>query len=478
MKAQPFLFCLNIMINFLCKKYYILAEEFIIMEDTYNSEEGIGTGTSLDAEYDATVDEETRIASLLKLTSDAYTRKFERIKISQIGFTDPVKKGRAETMTGLTAIIKDMGVLDPIDVMTVPEESEDDNYKYVLIAGLRRVFGALKNGQEEIDAIVWDFKDKDKGSDLALYLGLLLNRTQRRNWGETWHLYQVLELQSAITPGTLEFLLQLESGDAMKLKDVMLCDYDEVKEALLSGEKNLEACYKMLAKLRKEEDRLAIEDAMGASDTVEGAEEIADDNVGEKGQLSDQDVLELLEMADSLDDMDVSSDDFSELNSGDRDYIDAQKVGERHPLDPALKSAVLARDKFKCQCCGFGGAAALGVLAVHHKLPVHTGGKDTLDNLVTLCLNHHILVHVAERNGGKLQMTEEEFNSYSTDEQEALKKTLRYAKVAVEANKRKGLSKEQVMEATSDAVRHPMPGAGLADNRAAFAVARGRGEVE
>lgn len=264
----------------------------------------------------------------------------------------------------------------------------------------------------------------------------------------------------------------------MKLKDVMLCDYDEVKEALLSGEKNLEACYKMLAKLRKEEDRLAIEDAMGASDTVEGADEIADDNVGEKGQLSDQDVLELLEMADSLDDMDVSSDDFSELNSGDRDYIDAQKVGERHPLDPALKSAVLARDKFKCQCCGFGGAAALGVLAVHHKLPVHTGGKDTLDNLVTLCLNHHILVHVAERNGGKLQMTEEEFNSYSTDEQEALKKTLRYAKVAVEANKRKGLSKEQVMEATSDAVRHPMPGAGLADNRAAFAVARGRGEVE
>ena len=33
----------------------------------------------------------------------------------------------------------------------------------------------------------------------------------------------------------------------MKLKDVMLCNYDEVKEALLSGEKNLEACYKMLA---------------------------------------------------------------------------------------------------------------------------------------------------------------------------------------------------------------------------------------
>ena len=146
-------------------------------------------------------------------------------------------------MTGLTATIRDLGVLTPIHVMTVPEESEDDDYKYVLIDGLRRIFGALKNGQEEINAVVWDFEDKDKGSDLALYISLLLNRQQKRDWAELWHLYQVLEAQSPITPGTLEYLLQMESGEAMKLKDVMLCDYAEVKDTLLSGEKDLEACY-------------------------------------------------------------------------------------------------------------------------------------------------------------------------------------------------------------------------------------------
>lgn len=443
------------------------------MSDTYDTNDSVA-GSSLEAEYDATFSGEEKAQAFMKLTSDAFKRRYEKISIKQIGFTEPIKQGRIRTMTGLTASIKDLGVLTPVHVMTVPEESEDDDYKYVLLDGLRRIFGALKNGQDEVDAIIWDFEDKDKGSDLALALSLMLNRTQRRNWGEIWHLYQVLELQSAITPGTLEYLLQLESGDAMKLKDVMLCEYEEVKQALLNDEKNLEACYKMLAKLRKEEDRLAKDDETGLADTVEGAEELAGDNTGEQGQLSEQDVLELLEMADSFDE-NVSDEDFDILNKGVSEH---QSVGDRHPLDPALKSAVLKRDDFKCKCCGFGGAAALGVLAVHHILPVHVGGADELSNLTTLCLNHHILLHIAERNGGKLQMTKDEFDSYSEEEQLALKKCLKLAKIAVEAARRKNMSIEDVRKATSDAIRHPMPGTGLPDNERAYKEAKYRDEGE
>lgn len=437
------------------------------MSSNYYDDENV-VGSDLEQEYNQSFSGEERVQNFLKLTSNAFTRRIETIKIKQIGFTEPVKQGRQHTMTGLTSLIKDLGVLTPIHVMTVPEESEDDDYKYVLIDGLRRIFGALKNGQEEINAVVWDFEDKDKGADLALYIGLLLNRQQRRDWAEIWHLYQVLEAQSPITPGTLEYLLQLQSGEAMKLKDVMLCNYDEVKELLVTGQKDLEACYKMLAKLRKEEDKLAMEDATGVSDSVEGAEDLAGDNTGEQGQLSEQDVLELLEMADSFDE-NVSDEDFDSLNTG---VSDSQAGGERHPLDPALKSAVLKRDDFKCQCCGFGGAAALGVLAVHHKLPVHTFSKgqptDYMENLITLCLNHHILLHVAERNGGKLQMTKDEFNNYSEEEQLALKKCLRLAKIAVEAARRKNMSIEDIRKATSDAIRHPMPGTGLPDNTRAY----------
>lgn len=424
------------------------------------------------AEYDATFDGDEKLTNLLRLTSDSYTREFKRIKIKEIGFTDPVKKGRLETMTGLTSIIKDLGVLDPIDVMTV--EDPDDDYKYVLISGLRRVFGALKNNIEEIDAIVWDFKDKDRGTDLALYIGLLLNKHQRRNYGEIWHLYQVLELQSSITPGTLEYLLELESGDAMKLKDIMLCDYGEVKEALLSGEKNLDGAYKLLTKLRKEEDKLALEDSTGVDTAIDGVDEIAGDATSGQGQLSDQDVLDLLEMADDLDSTSIEDADFDDLNKG---VDEMQKVGERHPLDPALKSAVLNRDKFKCKCCNFGGAAALGVLAVHHILPVHVGGKDTLDNLTTLCIRCHILLHVGERGGGKLQMTKEEFESYTEEEQLALKRVLKLAKVAVEADKRKNMSLEEVRKMTTDDIRHPMPGAGLPEATRAYNEAKLNGSL-
>lgn len=427
-------------------------------------------GTPLEAEYDEVFDGETKASNLLKITSDKFTRRKEVIKIKEIGFSQPTKMGRQKTMTGLTKSIYELGVVTPIHVMTVEDEDEDSEYKYVLIDGLRRVFGAMKNNLEEIDAIIWDFNDKELGMDLLLPLSLILNRTQKRSWSEIWDLYRVLEMKSQITPGTLEYLLQLNGGDAMKLKDVMLCDYSEVKEALLNEEKDLDGCYKMLQKLRKEEDQLGKDDATGFSDTVENAEEVTSSNVGgDGGQLSDQDVLELLEMADDLNDLDdVKNEDFDSLNQAENDYIDQQKVGERHPLDPALKSAVLARDSFKCKCCGFGGAAALGVLAVHHKIPVSCQGRDTLENLVTLCLNHHILLHVAERNGGKLQMTKEEFESYTPEEQESLKKTLKLARVAVEANKRKGLSKEQVEEATRDAIRHPMPGTGLKENRQAY----------
>lgn len=442
------------------------------MSETYNEGEEIA-GSSLQAEYDATFSGEEKLSNLLKITSDSYTRKFEKIRLDQIGFTDPVKKSRAETMTGLTSIVKDLGVLNPIDVMTV--EDPDDDYKYVLISGLRRVFAALKNGQTEIDAIVWDFKDKDQGNDLALYLGLLLNRTQKRNWGEIWHLYQVLELQSAITPGTLEYLLQLESGDAMKLKDVMLCDYDEVKQALLSGEKNLDGAYKLLAKLRKEEDKLAREDETGVSDTVEGAEEIASDNVGEQGQLSDQDVMELLEMVDGVDE-DVTDEDFDEVNKGSFEE-EGQKVGERHPVDPAIRQGTFQRDNFRCRCCGTGGVAFLGTLVYHHAIPVSARGKDSVANGLTLCDSCHQVLHCAEKAGGKIPMTKEQFEEYSEAEQLRIKRILKFAKVAVEAHKRVGNSRDKIVKEATASGRHRMPGETLKETQIGFATAN-KGESE
>lgn len=440
------------------------------MSDTYNEEDNV-VNSDLMNEYENSFSGDEKVQNLLKLTSTAFTRTFESIQIGQIGFTQPVKQGRRNTMTGLTATVRDLGVLTPIHVMKVADEAEDDDYKYVLLDGLRRIFAALKNGQKEINAVVWNFEDKDKGADLALYITLLLNRQQKRDWQEIWDLYQVLEAQSPITPGTLEYLLQLEPGDAMKLKDVMLSEYDEIKTELISGKKSLEAAYKALAKARKEEDALSKEDNTGVAVEVEGATDLAGDNQVE--QLSEEDVKKLLDMADE--DIDIDDGDFDEMNKGSYD-ADHQKVGERHPLDPALKAKILSRDNFKCKCCGFGGAAALGVLAVHHKIPVHAGGADEEANLVTLCLNHHILIHVAERNGGKLQMTKEDFMGYSEKEQAALKECLKLAKVAVEAAKCKNMSLDAIRKATAGSIKHPMPGTGLSENTSAYKASKQNSE--
>lgn len=448
------------------------TEDFNVDESEYEKAENESRINADDyVDYGETKDgTEERALNLLSLTSDKFSLSTEVIKICEIGLSEPTKRGRQKTMIGLTQSVKDMGILTPIHVMKVAEEDATEDYKYVLIDGLRRMFGAIKNGMTEICATVWDFEDKEKGMELILPLSLMLNRQQKRQWSEVWDLYRILELQSAITPGTLEFLLQLEAGDAMRLKDVMLCDYSEVKEALLSGEKNLDACYKMLQKMRKDEDQLGKDDATGFGDTVDGAEEVAGDVTEGSEQLTDQDVLELLEMADNLDDdSEVSSDDFSDMSTPDSDFVDQQKVGERHPLDPALRQAVLARDDFTCRCCGMKMIGVrLGLIAVHHILPVHVGGKDSMNNLTTLCLSCHNTLHCLERNGGTIMMSEQNYNELFPSEKSSLKRALKLARIAIEADKRRGMSKEQVANVTRDVLRHPMPGVNLKENQAIY----------
>ncbi|GAA1930825.1 hypothetical protein GCM10009716_42800 [Streptomyces sodiiphilus] len=53
-----------------------------------------------------------------------------------------------------------------------------------------------------------------------------------------------------------------------------------------------------------------------------------------------------------------------------------------------LRHQVLGRDNKTCQDCGATPGQG-SVLQVHHKLPVHQGGTNDMDNLVTLCSNCH-----------------------------------------------------------------------------------------
>lgn len=60
-----------------------------------------------------------------------------------------------------------------------------------------------------------------------------------------------------------------------------------------------------------------------------------------------------------------------------------------------LKKLVLVRDEYKCRVCKFRQN-----LQVHHVLFRSFGGKDTSENLITLCMDCHTSVHLPNPSTG------------------------------------------------------------------------------
>ena len=179
--------------------------------------------------------------------------------------------------------------------------------------------------------------------------------------------------------------------------------------------------------------------------------------------------MELLEMVDGVDE-DVTDEDFDDVNRGSFED-EGQKVGERHPVDPAIRQGTFQRDNFRCRCCGTGGVAFLGTLVYHHAIPVSARGKDSVANGLTLCDSCHQVLHCAEKSGGKIPMTKEQFEEYSEADQLRIKRILKFAKVAVEAHKRVGNSRDKIVKEATASGRHRMPGETLKETQIGFATA-------
>lgn len=428
-------------------------------------------------------DSDEALVSEIQIDKGSFVITMATVSVSDIVIPTPIKDSRKETYLGLSRSVEELGVLVPIQIMVlegyaeyVEENGSDEGYdgpKYLLLDGLRRIFALKKNGLDRVNAVIYDFKDKDKGSDMVNILSLILNKVQKKSWSEIWYLYQVLESQSALSPGNIEYLLQLEPGDAMKLKEIMTRknEFPEPAEDLLSKKKTLQQAYNQLNKLMKEQNLLAKEDVSGVSE-MEETEGVVQEGTDDK--LSDDEVKEILDMESSFDG-DLSEDDFDEL-MGNNLPDDRQTVGDRHPLDPALRAAVLQRDGYCCQITGRGkglpAPIALGILNIHHKIPVHCGGRDSMDNLITICLDAHTLIHIIERNMGKLGMSKEQFDALGEEEKKFITGVMKIARIAVEANKRMGRSREQIRKDTSDSIRFKMPGLVQKENMEAIAKAK------
>ena len=69
---------------------------------------------------------------------------------------------------------------------------------------------------------------------------------------------------------------------------------------------------------------------------------------------------------------------------------------QRKPIPAEVKHAVNLRDQGQCTF-HFKRKRCEGkrFLHIHHRIPVSKGGKNTMENLMTLCFRHHTLVHEA-----------------------------------------------------------------------------------
>jgi 5-methylcytosine-specific restriction endonuclease McrA len=65
------------------------------------------------------------------------------------------------------------------------------------------------------------------------------------------------------------------------------------------------------------------------------------------------------------------------------------KAGQLHPVSyENLRQRVLCRDGWRCQSCG-----TMSKLEVHHQQFRSHAGKDSEQNLITLCSKCHMAIH-------------------------------------------------------------------------------------
>lgn len=402
------------------------------------------------------------------------------LPIESIVITEFDKKARFATKSGLTASIEDFGrVLNPIDVLALPSVDGEEIEMYTLISGLRRVYGASRNGYKTIPAFVWHFADYEKAQRLVPLLGLILNKQQQHSYQEIWNGLATLEHEYGLKFSQIERLYPyLETGDILKLKEVCseADEYPEPMAELFSGKFTLDKAYKELQKQRKERDTLEEEDNKGILSSTELGKETVVSDEGVSGEddtdsdsesstqgnkLTAEEVDALLEMGDnSMGTLTLES-ALEQADAVDKGIVQDRKGDGDDDLTPEVKNKIKARDKMVCQCCSKdkveNQGAFLSQLVVHHKVPVHAGGTDDEKNLITLCIGCHHLLHTMEKMG-TLTTDKEHLDSMDEEFRRRILNAWSLAYIAIKAGEKKGYSRKERAKKAQESLGHKFPG--------------------
>ena len=314
------------------------------------------------------------------------------VDIEKIAITQRIRK--MQSVEGLVQSIQSTGLLCPIVVAPTATEGF-----YVLLEGYRRLQACARAGKTKIPCVV---NNKVSTPEIPI-LEAMYNHSQKYSIKEQIDYINYLETQKGImNPAMIEYLLQMNSGDYTKLKDILNDNDDDIVTKLYDGIYDIGTAFRKLEQRRKKETLEEKENKKAArvydDEEASGADQIEGSGEEATGDALTQEQIDALAInAENLDD-DIEDTSISEMVEDDKNLEGfkphKQKAGEREYVDPIIKKTVMARDKSTCQCCKRGGEQYVDVLDYHHILPVFLGGADTPENGIMLCVSCHRLVHL------------------------------------------------------------------------------------
>lgn len=410
----------------------------------------------VDKQSDSFMDEEGNLVVMdNNIKGDAFG--IVNVPIDKIGVVRRIRQGK--NVDSLYQSVKSTGLLSPIVVaeLSVPG-------MYVLIDGYRRVLACAKAGIREIPCIV---NRKIKTVNIPI-LEAMYNQKKAYTIKEQVEYIDYLEKEKNIlNPTMIEFLLQMESGDYSKLKDILNDDDDDIVGKMMSGELDIGKAFAALEKRRKKESKEEQETKRAAKvyDDAENAGTGDLTGSGETGNveaaLTDEELKNLAVTASQLDDdTDIENKTLEEMVSEGKEMpgfepkVQDRQAGES--IAPEVRKAVLTRDGGVCKCCGFGGPGFESLIDVHHLQGVANGQNDEVDGLISLCITCHM--GVEEWAYGKLPVVD--IDKMDDDMQRRIKKIIQIGNVKRETLIALGKKREDIKEmGKKDTQLRRMPGA-------------------
>lgn len=389
-------------------------------------------------------------------TGDGF--KIQYIDIENIAVVKRIRKENTN-VEDLVQSIKSTGLLEPLVVMPTKTGG-----LYALIAGYRRLVACAKAGKRKIPCVI----NYNANTPEVPILEALYNHSKKYTIKEIVDYIDYLEKQKGIMSASMiEYLLQLNSGEYTKLKDILNDDDEEIVSKLFDGVYTIEMAFKKLEQRRKKESAEEKDNKKAAKVYEDEAESGADTIVGAGDEANADEALtdeEIKSLSFSVSELDDETDEESSLDEmvEDGKHMDGfepnkQDYKDRERLDPTLRRAVLARDNNTCRCCLMSGQEYTEIFDVHHIVEVYLGGSDDIDNLVTLCTCCHKLVHLYAR--GELQIRPE--SELSDDEQVKFKKIVKLGKVIRKGMQMKGMKKDELKKVDkADTIGRTKPGTG------------------